>query len=46
MRLFFRFKKGSKDFLDTQATTECRFHLKRVCDMIRTQCIPEPVKHL
>ena len=27
---------SSKDFLDIQATTECRFTLKRVCDMIRT----------
>ena len=27
---------SSKDFLDIQATTECRFTLKCVCDMIRT----------
>ena len=24
----------SKEFLDVQATLECRFTLKRVCDMI------------
>ena len=27
---------SSKEFLDTQATTECGFTQKRVCDMIRT----------
>ena len=27
---------SSKKFLDIQATTECRFTLKRECDMIRT----------
>ena len=26
----------SKDFLDIQATIECRFTLKHVCDMIKT----------
>ena len=26
----------SKEFLDSQATAECRFTLKHVCDMIRT----------
>ena len=26
----------SKEFIDIQATTECRFTLKRVRDMIRT----------
>ena len=25
------------ELMDIQATTECRFALKRVCDMIRTQ---------
>ena len=28
---------SSKEMLDIQATTECRFTLKRVCDMIKTQ---------
>ena len=27
---------SSKEFLDIQTTRECRFSLKRVCDMIRT----------
>ena len=27
---------SSKEFLDIQATTECRFILKRICDMIGT----------
>ena len=27
---------SSKDFLDIQTTMECRFHLKRLCDMIIT----------
>ena len=31
---------SSKDLLDIQAATECRFSLNRVCDMIKTQ-----VKH-
>ena len=26
----------SKEFLDIQVTTECRFTIKRVCDMIKT----------
>ena len=27
---------SSKEFLDTQATIECRFTLKRICEMIIT----------
>ena len=27
---------SSKNILDIQATTECKFTLKRVCDFIRT----------
>ena len=27
---------SSKEFLDIQATIECRFSLKRACDLIRT----------
>ena len=27
---------SSKEFLDIQATIECGFTLKRVCDMIKT----------
>ena len=27
---------SSKELLESQATTECRFTLKRVCDLIRT----------
>ena len=30
---------SSKKFLDIQATTECRFTLKRVCNMIRTNSL-------
>ena len=29
----------SKEFLDSHATTECRFTLKCVCDMIRTHSL-------
>ena len=28
---------SSMEFLDIQVTTECRFTLERVCDIIRTQ---------
>ena len=34
--LKFRYCTCFEDFLDVQATTECRCTLKRVCDMIRT----------
>ena len=31
---------SSKEFLDIQVTTECRFTLKHVCDMTRTYSLP------
>ena len=37
---------SSKEFLDIQGTTECRFILKRICDMIGTHYILRKTKDL